>query len=521
MNPNDRLHPPAAPPGAADAERAERAPERFARGAPATAEPAHTPHDSARLTSPSARVPTARKRRLVLAGVAVAALGGGTWALLARRGDTAAPNGAARGASRGASGGMSGMAGMKQPDGMAGMQGMAGMSASADGAVALTSDQLRTFGVTFGAAAVRPLESTVRAAGSVMVDETRIAQVAPRVGGFVERLYVNVTGQPVRRGEPLLELYSPELVAAQQELLLAADLQQSVGQSAVPGLPANTTDLVAAARRRLTLWDVSARQVDAVLRSGRTRRTMTLFAPASGVVTERKVVQGQAVAAGEMLYTIADLSRVWVEAELRGADAASVRAGSSAAIEITGLPGRTLAGRVEYVYPTVDSAARTTRARVAVANPGGVLKPGMYATVRLTTPSRAALTVPSSAVLRTGERALVFVDMGGGRLMPHDVEPGRVAGDYTEVLSGVEPGQRVVTSAQFLLDSESNLGEVMKGMAGMSGGGKGMRNMQGMDMGETKAVDMGGMQGADTRGMPGVSGSPATPPNASSRRPPR
>lgn len=370
----------------------------------------------------------------------------------------------------------SGMAGMK---GMSAMEGMAGMSMGADGSVTLTADQLRTFGVTFGEADMRTMTTMVRAVGNVMVDETLVVQVAPRVGGFVERLYVNVTGQSVRLGQPLLELYSPELLAAQQELLLAAGLQRNIGKSAVPGIPDNTTDLVAAARRRFQLWDVSDAQVDEILRTGRTRRTMTLYAPASGVVTERAIVQGQSIMVGEKLFTIADLSRVWVEADLRGTDAASVRVGTAADIEITGLASRSFTGRVEYVYPTLETDTRTTRARIAVANAGGPLKPGMYATVRLSTPSRTALTVPTSAVVRTGERAFVFVDLGGGQLTSQDVELGATAGDYTEVLAGVEPGQRVVTSAQFLLDSESNLGDVMKGMMSMGGG---MGDMKGMDM---------------------------------------
>ncbi len=374
--------------------------------------------------------------------------------------------------------------------GMQGMDGMAGMSMGADGAIALTADQLRTFGVTFGDAEVRTMINAVRAAGNVMVDETRIVQVTPRVGGFVERLHVNVTGQRVQRGQPLLELYSPELLAAQQELLLAAGLQRSLGQSAVPGIPDNTTDLVAAAKRRFQLWDVSEQQINEILRTGRTRRTMTLYAPASGVVTERTVVQGQSITPGEKLFTIADLSRVWVEADLRGADAASVRAGTTAEIEITGLAARSFSGRVDYVYPTLETDARTTRARIAVANTGGLLKPGMYATVRLSTPSRTTLTVPTSSVVRTGERAFVFVELAGGKRKSQDVELGRTAGDYTEVLAGIEPGQRVVTSAQFLLDSESNLGEVMKGMMGMGG-----------DTGDMKGMDM---KGADTKGMKGM-----------------
>lgn len=435
-----------------------------------------------------------RSRWLWVGGVAVLAVGA-VWTWRSRQ----QPTGRSRAADT-ATPASGSMAGMK---GMAGMQGMAGMSMSDDGTIALTADQLRTFGVTFGTADVREMTNVVRAAGNVTVDETRVVQVVPRVSGFVERLYVNVTGQLVRRGDPLLELYSPELLAAQQELLLAASLERNVGTSAVPGIPDDATDLVAAARRRFQLWGVSDRQVDEVLRTGRTRRTLTLYAPASGVITERKVMQGQAVTAGEKLFTISDLSRVWVEADLRGADAGAVRIGSAAIIDITGLPGRDITGRVEYVYPTLQMDSRTTRARITVGNANGLLRPGMFATVRLTTPSRTALTVPTSALVRTGKRAMLFVDLGNGTLRSQDVELGAEAGDYTEVLAGVEPGQRVVTSAQFLLDSESNLGEVMKSMLGMGGGMQGMEgmDMKGMDM---KGMDMKGMdiKGAASAGKP-------------------
>ena len=318
-----------------------------------------------------------------------------------------------------------------------GMAGMPGMSVTDAGSVRLTTEQLRQFGVTFGTAEIRPLTAETRTTGVVTFDETRITQVAPKFGGFVERLYINYTGQPVRRGQPLLEIYSPELVAAQQELLLAGQLQRDIGRSAVPGVPGNSTDLVTAAKRRFQFWDISEGQIDEILRTGKVRRTLTLFSPSSGVVVEKKVLQGQSIMAGEVLYTIADLTDVWVDVQLRETDAASVRPGSAAAIEVAGLPGRAFDGRVTYVYPTLDSASRSVRAKVVVGNPGGVLKPGMYATVRLATPSRSALTVPSSAVLRTGERNVVFVEMQNGELMPRDVELGRTAGDYTEILSGV------------------------------------------------------------------------------------
>ncbi len=363
------------------------------------------------------------------------------------------------------------------------MPGMPGMNMGSDSSVVLTADQIRTFSVTFGEAAVRTMSNVVRAAGTVVVDETGMVQVAARVGGFVEKLHVNVTGQSVRRGQPLLELYSPELLAAQQELLLAADLQRRILGSNVPGVPVETVDLVSAAKQRFNLWDISEEQVEEILRTGRTRRTMTLFAPASGVVTERSVVQGQAIQAGDMLYAIADFSRVWVEAQLRGVDAANVRVGTRAEIDITGLTGRSFSGRVEYVYPTVEQDARTVRARIVVANGAGTLKPGMYATVLLTSSAREALTVPASSVIRTGERNFLFIDLGGGRLRPQDVQIGVTSGDDTEILSGIEAGQRVVTSAQYLLNSESNLGEVMRSMIGMGGATQASGGaMEGMDM---------------------------------------
>lgn len=344
--------------------------------------------------------------------------------------------------------------------------GMSGMDMSSGHTVRLTANQIRQFGVTFGTVDERMLDNTVRTVGTVAVDETTLSDVTPRFSGYVERLYVDATGQRVRKDQPLMDVYSPELVAAEQELLAAATLQASVGASTVPGVPPASTDLVTAAKRRFASWGISDAQVDSILRTGQVRQTLTLYAPASGVVLEKSVVRGQAITAGTMLYRIANLRDVWIDVALREQDAAFVRRGSRAAIALVALPGRTIDGRVAYVYPTVDQAARTVRARVEVPNPGGILKPGMYATVTLATPMHRTLTVPASAVLNTGDRTLVFMDMGDGTLMPMDVETGRTAGAYTEVLSGLDAGQRVVTSAQYLFDSESNLAQVMKSMIG-------------------------------------------------------
>jgi membrane fusion protein, copper/silver efflux system len=340
----------------------------------------------------------------------------------------------------------------REPQSMSGMPGMDGMGAT--GIVTLSNAQIRQFGVTFGSVERRTLSENIRAQGIVTFDEARVSIIAPKFAGVAEKLFVNTTGAAVGRGQPVLEAYSPELMAGQEELLVAARLG------------ASGADLLEAARARLRLLDISAGQIEQVFRNGRSQRTLTLFAATGGVVVEKNVVMGQAFEAGQTLYRIADLSTVWIEVELRESDAAKVRAGSTAAVELPAMPGRVISGRVEYVYPTLQAETRTLKARIRIGNPGLALKPGMYATARLHIPGRSALTVPLSALVRTGERNFVFVDLGGGRIMPQDVVVGRVTDEYAEVLSGAEPGQRVVTSAQFLIDSESNLGEVMRSMIG-------------------------------------------------------
>jgi len=382
------------------------------------------------------------------------------------------------------------------------MSGMPGMGSASTSSVVLTPTQIQQLGVTFGTVALRPLSNEVRTVGTVVVNETRLAKVTPKFGGYVEKLYVNFVGQPVRRGEPLAAIFSPDLVAAEQELLVSARLSRTIGASSVPGVSGSSTDLLAAARERLRLWDVSDAQIDEVLRTGRPMRTVTLSAPAAGFVIDKKVVQGQSIQAGEELYTIADLSDVWVEAQLREQDAGRVSIGAAATLQFTSYPGRPFTGRVTYIDPILGEQARTVKARITVSNSDGRIKPGMYATVILNSSTQSALTVPRSAVVQTGERALVFVDVGNGKLAAQTVRLGRASADLVEVLSGLASGQRVVTSAQFLIDSESNLGEVMKSMIGMRGQGD---TMSGMTPAPSSAVDA---KGADMRGMPGMSPPP-------------
>jgi Cu(I)/Ag(I) efflux system membrane fusion protein len=295
--------------------------------------------------------------------------------------------------------------------------------------------------------------------GRVAADERRRQVVHARYEGYVERLHVDFTGQPVGRGQPLLEIYSPELVAAQEEYLLARRAQARLGGSSVPGVAESGGELAEAARQRLRYYDVGAAEIEALERSGQARRTVTLRAPVAGVVVEKLAFTGMKVAPADRLYEIADLSRVWVLADVYERDLPAVRAGTAARVSLPHLAGREWAGKVAFVAPSVKPETRTVEVRLEVDNAAGLLKPDMFADVVLEPGSRAArvLTVPESAVVFTGERTLVFVDRGQGRYEPREVALGaRLAGGY-EVQRGVAAGEKVVVSANFLLDSESSL----------------------------------------------------------------
>ncbi len=368
---------------------------------------------------------------------------------------------------------------------MGSMEGMGGE----DGVVSvrLTPAQIRDFGVTFGTAEVRELEADVRAVGVVDVAESRVREVVPRFSGFVERLYADFTGARVRAGAVLAEVYAPELVEAQEELLLAHELQGAMESVSLPGLTVSEgPDLVAAARRRLELWNIGADQIEAVVALGRPKRRLALVAPSDGVVLTKNVRDGGAFRAGEVLFTLADLGEVWMDVDVPESDAWAVRTGARVEVLVPARPGETLRGRVDYIYPVLERVTRSVRARVVISNPDERLLPGMYATVRLRTPLVTALSVPVDAVVRTGLRDIVFVDAGDGLLRPAEVRTGRTLGGFAEILDGLEVGDRVVTSAQYLIDAEANIGAVMRSMMSMMGAG----DMGGMDMG---GMDMRGM----------------------------
>lgn len=334
--------------------------------------------------------------------------------------------------------------------------------------VRLTPAQAQTIGVTYTVVRRGPLARTVRTVGTIAPAESRLAEVTSKVDGFVDRLFVDATGATVRTGEPLLTLYSPMLVAAQQELLTAKRLAASV-DSGEPDAWRNAQALLDAARRRLSYWDISADQIDRLERSGEVTKTLTLVAPFDGVVLEKMVVQGQAVMPGMKLYRLADLSTVWIEADVFEQDLPLVRKGALARVELAAYPGRSFTGRVSFVWPVVDEQSRAGRVRVAVPNPDGALKPGMFATLGFDARLGSdLLSVPAEAVVMTGERDLVFVVGPDGALEPREVTLGSRADGRIEVLSGVREGERVVASASFLVDAESRLGPA-SGMAGMPG----------------------------------------------------
>ncbi|MGH7644183.1 MAG: efflux RND transporter periplasmic adaptor subunit [Gemmatimonadales bacterium] len=319
-------------------------------------------------------------------------------------------------------------------------------------------------GITFARAAERPVRATVRAVGILRYAEPRRVYVNARVNGWVEKLYADYVGRRVTSGEPLLALYSPDLMSAQEEYLLARRLGDDT--------------LAAAARRRLALWNIPEDQFDSLEARRTVTRTLLLRAPRSGEIVEKMVIEGQAVQAGDNLFQIADRSVLWVDLAVFEHDAPAVRVGTPATVAVDAVPGRTFRGQVTFINPQLDDKTRTLTARLEVPNPRGELRPGMYAAAELVPAARRAVSVPLTAVLPTGTRDIVFVNRGDGRLLPREVLVGLRGDSLVEIVAGLRPGEEVVASATFLLDSESNLAAAIQGI------------MLQMGMG----LDMGGMQ---------------------------
>lgn len=300
----------------------------------------------------------------------------------------------------------------------------------------------------------RVLEPVVRAVGRVTYDETRVSDVTLKIRAWIGEAHADFTGKEVRRGEPLFTFYAPELYSAQAEYLEA--LRQSRMH------PERAGRLVEAVRTRLRLWDVADSTIERLEREGEPRKYVPMLSPAGGTVIEKHVFEGSAVEPGKLLYRIADLARVWIEAEVYESDLARVKTGQTAVVTSSYHPGLRVEGRISYIYPYLDAPTRTGRVRIVAQNPDGRLKPEMYVNAEIRTDEAPVLAVPQSAVIYAGERRIAFRDLGEGRLQPVPVETGVTADGWTEIRSGLNEGDRIVTDANFLIAAESNLSEALK-----------------------------------------------------------
>ena len=339
-------------------------------------------------------------------------------------------------------------------------------STQSSGGIQIDPVTAQNMGVRTEPVARRSLSRTIRTVGLIAYEEPRQYSVNSKIDGWIERLFINQEGQQVKKGQPLMELYSPELVAAQQEYLLALQSSKQLAQSSFPEIAESAKRLLEASRTRLKYWDISAKQIEALEQSGQTRKTLTLYSPQSGVVTMKKVIEGMRVLTGEELLQISDLSRVWVNADIYEYELPWVKVGQTARVELPFAPGKELEGKITYIYPYLQNETRTVKARIELPNPELELKPDMYANVQITTRAvEDVLAIPVNAVLNSGKGQTVFIARGEGKFEPRAVNTG-VSDDngLVEVTSGLDDGDVVVVSAQFMFDSESKLREAIQKM---------------------------------------------------------
>ena len=339
----------------------------------------------------------------------------------------------------------------------------------APGTVQISPERQQLIGVKFGTVEMRPLEKGIRTVGRVDYDEKRIVTVSPKIGGWIEDLYVDFTGKFVKQGDPLLTIYSPELVSTQEEYLLALQAKKSLIKSSFPEVARSGDSLAESAKRRLKLWDISDDQIKTLEEGGQAKKTLTLYSPFTGFVLEKSAYKGMNVMPGMALYKLADLSVVWLYADIYEYELPFIRLGQQASIQLTYLPGETFTGKAIYIYPSLNAETRTAKVRFEIPNPHDKLKPEMYANVEIKVHLGQKLAVPEGAIIDTGVRQMAIVDKGSGYFEPREVKVGSKVDNYYEVIKGLKAGERVVTSANFLVDSESRLKEAFGGMAGMPG----------------------------------------------------
>ncbi len=338
----------------------------------------------------------------------------------------------------------------------------------APGTVQISSRLQQMYGVTLGTVENRDLKFSVRNDAIIKYDETKLKDINIRFSGWIQKLHADYTGMMVYEGQPLFTIYSPELVSAEQEYLLVVNNPYT----------SSNKELIRAADQKLRLWNITNKQIAEIKRAGKAYDTLSFYAPFTGYVIEKHVVQGQHVDAGQTLFRIADLSDVWAMVDVYESQIPFVHTGQPVQLHLQSIPGQTIKGRIDYVYPYLDNDTRTVKARVVVPNPGYKIKPDMYGSVLIQDTIGEKLAVPSDAVMNTGTRQVVFVYRGDGYFEPHTVKLGEHADKYYVVLSGLKAGDRVVTNPVFLIDAESNLSEASGAMG----------SMPGMDMGNQKEI---------------------------------
>ncbi|HLA69167.1 MAG TPA: efflux RND transporter periplasmic adaptor subunit [Bacteroidota bacterium] len=346
---------------------------------------------------------------------------------------------------------------------------------------------VQNIGVKIATVERRKLSKVIRAVGKVDFDETKVYSVNTKIMGWVEKLHVDYTGKVVQKGDPLMELYSPELVSTQEEYLQAIRYRKQLQQSSIEEARTGADELIESAKRRLLYWDISESEIQQLEKRGSPRKTMTIYSPVEGIVMEKMVFKGQNVMAGMDLYKIADLSTLWVLADIYQYELPWVKVGQQANVELSYLPGKTFRGTITYVYPTLNMETKTAKVRVVVSNTASLdLKPEMFATVKIISPVAVdAVAIPNQAIIRSGERNIAVIALGGGYFDPREIRLGVMADGYVQVLDGIKEGEKIVTSSQFLIDSESNL----KAAVGL------MRGHEGHDMSPPATGDSSGRAG--------------------------
>jgi Cu(I)/Ag(I) efflux system membrane fusion protein len=379
----------------------------------------------------------------------------------------------------------------------------AGESPHADlpmGSIQISPQKQQLIGVKYGMPSLDSSVKEIRAVGKVALDEQRISRVHTRVEGWIERVFVDFIGKAVDKGQPLLTLYSPDLLASQEEFILALRSQELLKASPLESALTQSDSLLAASRRRLQLWELSEEQIEEIAHTRKPVTNVTVNSPVNGYVMTRNAFPKQRITADTELYTIADLSRVWVMADVFEAEASLIQMNQRVTINLSYGSRQALSGRVDYIQPQVDPVTRTLKVRIDAENPRLILKPDMFVetTFRIALPRR--ITVPTDAVLDSGLKKVIFVDHGNGNLEPRQVETGERLGDRVEILSGLKPDERIVISGTFLIDSESQLKSAASGMGSMPG----MPGMSQPKSGEEGKAPTPGTQPQDMKDMPGM-----------------